>query len=52
VFLNRLDSPDQLALASKNRIRFGTGAALAARPLTGLEAVPEFPLSLNTRAGA
>jgi hypothetical protein len=47
VFLNRLDASDHLLLAVQNRVRFGTGAVLGTPRLTGLEAVPEFPIHVD-----
>ena len=49
VFLNRLDTNDQLALATQYRVRFGTGTALGTQFLSGLEEVPQFPLHLDAR---
>jgi hypothetical protein len=46
VFLDRLETPELVSLASQNHVRFGTGTALGIRHFSGLEAVPEFPLSL------
>lgn len=46
-FIDRLDTPRLLADAQANGIRFGTGAALSSRHLSGLEPLPTFPLLLT-----
>lgn len=45
-FLNHLDSDELAAAASDAGIKFGMGAALGGSHYTGLEDVPDFPLTL------
>ncbi len=47
VFLDKLDTQIHANCARNANVRFGTGAALGTRELSGLEAVPDFPLPLS-----
>lgn len=44
-FLDRLDTAELVDSAMRHNIRFGTGAALGTKYLSGLEAVPRLPLA-------
>lgn len=49
-FLENIDSPERLALASRAGIRAGRGLALSGRYFSGLDPIPAFPLSLPAKA--
>ena len=44
-FLDHLDSMEFVDIARKSHVRFGRGIALGMRHLSGLEKVPDFPLT-------
>jgi hypothetical protein len=46
VFLDKLDPQIHSNTARNGNVRFGTRAALGTRELSGLEEIPDFPLSL------
>ncbi len=45
-FIDHLDTAERVALANRSNIRFGRGVALGARHYSGLESIPNFPLTL------
>ncbi len=45
-FVNHLDNEDAIRIAAECNVHFGTGLGFNAPIFTGLEAVPDFPLTL------
>ena len=46
-FLDHLDTAKQLTLANRTCIRFGRGAALGTKHFSGIEDIPNFPLTFG-----